>query len=374
MNRPAAPTRARTPLRRSLAGRTGAACVALAMAAPLARGQELDRSSVSGPAASQRVVVTGEGVASAYGAPASFSRSRFANLTNAYVLPPFAVYAGLIYEGNALRYDHPDHLFTQEIELGLPYRFGVAIENGQEAYRNRGQETTLSFELRYALADWNKIPLNPTFFVEYRKGFGHIFHDEGVPMRRDRGGGEEDDMGEEDLRAAAARHHHRRAKAEDDGGDDEGGDDEGEEEGGKRPRIPDAVEFRLLLAYDYHEKVEWAANFFFELEVQGDRGREWGFAQSVLTPVLSRERLKLGLEMQYSNFTDKDTRGDQAQRFVIGPTVAFKPTRNTRFDLSPLFGATFDAPRVQAFAVFSYTFGPGGEGKEAEAPASTRNR
>ena len=45
--------------------------------------------------------------------------------------------------------------------------------------------------------------------------------------------------------------------------------------------------------------------------------------------------------------------------FVIGPTVAFKPTRNTRLDLSPLFGVTFDAPRVQAFAVFSYTFGPG---------------
>ena len=100
--------------------------------------------------------------------------------------------------------------------------------------------------------------------------------------------------------------------------------------------------------------------------------------------------------MQYRNFTDKDTRNDPAQGFVIGPTVAFKPTRNTRFDVSPLFGVTFDAPRVQAFAVFSYTFGPGGEtppassegGKggvrsaqgrtapehEAEEPTSTRNR
>ena len=37
---------------------------------------------------------------------------------------------------------------------------------------------------------------------------------------------------------------------------------------------------------------------------------------------------------------------------------------------------TFDAPRVQVFAVFSYTFGPVGakEGHEAEEPASTRNR
>ena len=178
----------------------------------------------------------------------------------------------------------------------------------------------------------------------------------------------------------------RRDDGADDGGVDTGtdrrsthrdrkADDEEEADQGGRPRIPDAVEFRLLLAQDFNHKVEYAVNFFFELEVQGDRGREWGFAQSVLVPVLlSDERLKVGLEMQYSNFTDKDTRGDPANRFVIGPTIAFKPTRNTRIDLSPLIGATFDAPRFQGFAVFSYTFGPGGEAEGAEAPASTRNR
>src|SRR2546428_11887369 len=38
------------------------------------------------PAASEEVVVTGEEVPSAYGAPPAFSRSRFSPLTNAYVL------------------------------------------------------------------------------------------------------------------------------------------------------------------------------------------------------------------------------------------------------------------------------------------------
>jgi hypothetical protein len=114
-------------------------------------------------------------------------------------------------------------------------------------------------------------------------------------------------------------------------------------------------------------------NWFFEQEVEGDRGREWGFAQSAAMPVLlPNERLKVGVEMQYQNFTDQGTRDHPSHSFIIGPTIAWKPSRNTRFDLSPLFGATEDAPCVSVFAVFSFVFG--GESGEAEAPASTRNR
>src|SRR6267378_754299 len=82
-------------------------------------------------------VVTGEEVPSAYGAPPGFSRNRFSNLTNSYVLPPGAVYAGLIYQGDSLRFNRPDHMLTQEIELGLPHRFGVAVENTVENFRGR---------------------------------------------------------------------------------------------------------------------------------------------------------------------------------------------------------------------------------------------
>ncbi len=316
---------------------------------PLAAlAQDLNRSSL----AQAPVVVTDEGVPSAYGAPASFSRSRFANLTNAYVLPPWGVYTALIYEGDALRYEHPDHTLTEEFEFGLPHRFGVAIETGQEFFRGHGQEVSLSVEMRYALADWDKIPLNPTLFCEYRFGIGNIFHDEGIPMPMGKGEGAKEV-------------------------------DEGDSQ-------PDAVEFRILLAEEFRYHIEWATDLYFEQEDQGDRGREWGFAQSFLIPAfLPNDRLKLGLEMQYRQFTDSGSRGDPSEGFVIGPTIAFKPTRNTRIDLSPLAGVTADSPRVQAFAVFSYTFGPAGEaaseGKdvhgpshpvqehEAEEPTSTRN-
>ncbi len=227
----------------------------------------------------------------------------------------------------------PDHLFTQEVEVGLPYRFGIAAETTFESFNGGRGFSTASIEARYALADWNKIPLNPTLFVEYKFGVGPIRHDEGPPPP----------PGQVDPDAGTAQ-------------------------------IPNAYEMRLLLAQDFGDQIEWAMNFFFEKENTGDRGREWGVAQSATKPViLPNERLKVGVEMQYQNFTVKDTRGDPLHRFIIGPTIAWKPSANTRFDVSPLFGCTDDSPHVQVFAVFSWLLG-GSEGQEAEAPTSTRNR
>src|SRR5207237_628727 len=132
-------------------------------------------------AVAEHIVVTAEEAGSAYGAPPSFSRSRFSPTPTAYVLPPWSVYPSAIYQGDALRFNRPDHQFTQEVELGLPYRFGVAIENTVEAFRGTTQERTFSIEARYAFADWNKIPLNPTIFAEWKFGIVHILHDEGPP-------------------------------------------------------------------------------------------------------------------------------------------------------------------------------------------------
>jgi hypothetical protein len=291
----------------------------------------LDHRALAQAAAAEQIVVTGDDVGSAYGAPGGFSRTRFSPTTTAYVLPPWTFYFGEIYEGDAFRHGPPDHLFTQEIEMGLPYRFGVAAESNWERFNGGGGASSVSIEGRYAFADWGKIPLNPTVFAEYKFGVGPIRHEEG-PMPPP-----------------------------------------GEEESGP-PQHPDAYELRLLLADEFFNRFEWALNGFFEKENTGDRGREWGFAQSALTPVLlPHEQLKVGVEMEYKNFTVKDTRGDPQHSFVIGPTMAFRTTKNTRFDVSTLFGCTDDSPAVQVFAIFSWLIGPGGE-QGAEAPASTRNR
>jgi hypothetical protein len=284
----------------------------------------------------QPIVVTGEEVPSAYGAPPGLSRSRFSNVTQAYVLPPWAFFFGELFEGQGFRHGPPDYLFTQEIEMGLPYRFNVAAESQFERFNGGGGAQTVSLEARWALADWNKIPLNPTLFAEYKFGVGTIRHEE-VPPPPGEGGGEEE-----------------------------------EEEGGP-PKVPDAYEVRLLLAQEFFGRVEWAMNWFFEKENTGDRGREWGFSQAAMTPVLlPNERLKIGIEMEYKNVTTKDTRGDALNSFVIGPTVAWKPTASTRLDISPLFGCTHDSPVADVFVAFSWLFG--GERAEAEAPVSSRFR
>lgn len=295
------------------------------------------------------IVVHGDELPSAYGAPGGFSRSRFSPLTNAYVLPPGGVFAGLIYEGDLDTHGPTDHFFTQEVEVGLPYRFGVAVENEIEFAQGDSSNRAFSIEARWALADWDKIPLNPTLFAEYKFGTGKILHEEGPEeeMMEGEDNGEEPPPDEEEMMR---------------------------EEGG-RPDQPDAYEFRLLLSEEIAKNVEWSFNAFLENEVSGDRGREWGFAQAIETPLfLPHERFKAGIEMQYKNFTVKDTRGDPVHSFVIGPTFSFKPTARMRFDLSPLFGVTEDSPDVQLFAVFSYVFGGGGGEAGAEAPASTRNR
>jgi hypothetical protein len=175
-------------------------------------------------AAAEQIVITAPEIPSAYGAPGGFSQSRFSPITNAYVLPPGQIYASLIYENDVAHFRSPDHHFTEEVEVGLPYRINLAIENGVQRYDGTLQDATFSFEARYAFADWDKIPLNPTVFAEYKIGIGRILHDEGAPTPAHKFG--------------------------------PGGFDTSME-------IPDAYELRLLLSEEVFGRVEWALNTFF---------------------------------------------------------------------------------------------------------------
>ncbi|MEK0449999.1 MAG: hypothetical protein RL088_2267 [Verrucomicrobiota bacterium] len=58
---------------------------------------------------------------------------------------------------------------TAEIEIGLPHRmqldlyYDMAIDGSR-----RSRTEDFAVELRYALADWGKLPLNPTLYAEYK--------------------------------------------------------------------------------------------------------------------------------------------------------------------------------------------------------------
>ncbi len=334
-------------------------CAALCLLLSLASAARAQETTVT----TDSVIVSGQELPSAYGAPPGFSRTRFAPLTTAYVLPPGSFLAATIYEGDSFRHGPPSHSWTEEIEVGLPYRFGLAVEAQLEHFGGITQGRSVSVEARYALADWNKIPLNPTLFAEYKFGVGRILKDEALnqpPPAEMRAS-----VMQALSRLQSPRHHGFR------GGRKTEGDAFAAE--AAKPELPDAFEVRLLLSQDFGEHLEWAANGFFEREIGGDRGREWGVTQSLVVPLAPREVFKAGVEMEYLNFSDKGIRDDPEQRFTVGPTIAWKPARWCRIDVSELFGVTADSPRAQTFVVFSLLFGGTSKG-EAEVPVSSRNR
>src|SRR6266478_6497960 len=281
------------------------ACVALAiLSVPSATGQEIEN---------RQVVVQAEAgeLPSAYGAPPDLSHGRISTLTKSYVLSPFGFELEAGYEGAVFRHGLPTQLFRQEIEMGLPARFTVGIQNQVEHFAGETRDRSFTLEARYALADWNKLPLNPAISAEYQFGLSNA--------------------------------------------------------------LPDSGELALLISHDFPHLIEWAMNIFVDCEFGGRQSTSAGFAQSVEVPVLlPEEKLEVGLEMQYRSGGEAPGRNGTTKGLAIGPTLAWRPTKNARFDLSPLIGTSNHTPAVDVFAVFSFSFGGPTTG-ETEILASARS-
>src|SRR5438309_2741103 len=250
----------------------------------------------------RQVVVQAEAgeLPSAYGAPPDLSHGRISTLTKSYVLSPFSFELEAGSEGDIFRHGLPAQLFRQEIEMGLPARFTVGVQNQIEHLAGNTHDRSFTLEARYALANWNKLPLNPAISAEYRFGLSN--------------------------------------------------------------GLPDSGELALLISHDFPCEIEWAMNIFVDRDFGGKESTNAGFAQSVEVPVLlPEEKLEVGLEMQYRSGGEALGPIGTTKGLAIGPTLAWRPTKDARFDLSPLFGCSDHSPAVQVFAVFSYSFGgPGG--------------
>jgi hypothetical protein len=263
-------------------------------------------------AENRAVVVKAEGeeLPSAYGAPPDLSHGRISTLTKSYVLSPFSFELEAGYEGSIFRHGLPSQLFRQEIEMGLPARFTVGVQNQVEHFAGEIRERSFTLEGRYALANWDKLPLNPAISAEYRFGLSNA--------------------------------------------------------------LPDSGEIALLISHDFPHLIEWAMNIFVDRDFGGRESTSAGFAQSIEVPVLlPEEKLEVGLEMQYRSGGETAGFRGTTKGLEIGPTLAWRPTKKVRFDLSPLIGCADHTPAVQVFAVFSFSFG-GPAAADAEIPASAR--
>lgn len=251
-----------------------------------------------------------------YDQPEWTARRRFVT-TRVYVQPEGQAEVELGYDFARDPGGFNTQLFRQELEYGLPHRFQIDLENTFQNF-HEGEEGTdawhhdsTAFELRYALADWDKIPFNPTVSAAWK------------------------------LNDKAA----------------------------------DAVEGQLLLGAELSPQWHWGVNFLYEQQVGGDRFREKS-ASAALSYSLINEKLGLGLETKYAEESDKDTRGHPERRWSIGPSLQWRPSDETHFDLVPMWGATGAAPRFELFIFFGFEFGQGADDgdKHRVDPASLRGR
>src|SRR5437588_11394268 len=87
-----------------------------------------------------------EELPTAYGAPPDLSHGRISTLTKSYVLSPFSFELEAGYEGDFFRHGTPVHLFRQEIEMGLPARFTIGLQNQVEHFAGETRDRRFTLE------------------------------------------------------------------------------------------------------------------------------------------------------------------------------------------------------------------------------------
>ncbi len=254
------------------------------------------------------------------------ARRRFSE-TRVYVLPPWELAVDLNWEalkprgGDAEGGDAEEggtdlqHTLTQEIELGLPYRFQIDTElsGGTDPGRdNEWRFLSGSLELRWALASWDVIPLNPTLFGEWK---------------------------------------FRNAEA-------------------------DSYELRLLLGDELAPLWHYGIDFFYEHQVGDDFEQEFAVSGALSYSVID-DVAGIGVEMKFNAervpLGNEDT-GDYEYRFEIGPSFQWRPWERFHIDFVPLFGATDKSPTIDSFVIVGFDLGSGGERDQVSEPASLRNK
>jgi hypothetical protein len=188
--------------------------------------------------------------------------------------------------------------FYQEIEVGLPWRLQLSLENYYQNYREdqpkrpgwHDDNGTLGF--RYAFADWGKIPLNPAAGVAWKAISG----------------------------------------------------------------APDAVEYHFVLGQEFTPRCHWAANVAYERQWGGQRLRDTTIT-SGLTYTVFNERLNVGLEARHRR--SRDAKDAATTQFTWGPCVQIRPSDLLHVDFVPMWGAGKNSPVREFVMIVGFEFGEG---------------
>jgi hypothetical protein len=220
--------------------------------------------------------------------------------TRVYVLPP-----GQAQVEQWVRPTWPMHgltefRFLEEFAIGLPGRFQLDIYERwnvepNDADRQRANHEGVQIELRYALADWGVLPLNPTLYIEWV------------------------------------------------------------ERGGRQEK-PNVYEAKLLLGDQVLPNVFYGSNLILEQETSGGRATELSWSHAVSSTIIER-RLLMGMETLFTSASEHGDRIHPEISVLLGPSLQYRPTNRTFIDLVGLFGTTSESAKAQAYMVLGYQFG-----------------
>ncbi len=230
------------------------------------------------------------------------ARRAFAE-TDVYVIPPGEVEFNQFYILSHPKHEKPENLFESEFEFGLPWRTQVDVEFSYSLNSNHGRYDSTLVEVPHALADWGRIPLNPTVDAGWRFNNG----------------------------------------------------------------TDDSWFVRLLLAEELGPRVHFGANLSFERQIGGDLATAYELNTAVNYVVIDH-KLSIGAELlvehelareiEYDDYGVAESETERETSVMLGPSVLFRPSRQTYLSVVPLFGLTSDAPKLEAFFIFGIDFEP----------------
>ncbi|HET9833047.1 MAG TPA: hypothetical protein VFP91_15100, partial [Vicinamibacterales bacterium] len=216
--------------------------------------------------------------------------------TRVYVIPKGKVEAEYWLIPETPRDGQTDTASQYEIEFGLPGRFQIDLYAVGHKTGIDGQfgVTESKAELRWAFADWGKIPGNPTLYVEWKN----------------------------------------------------------------ENNAPDHFEGKLLLGGQITSGWHWGSNFVWEHTMGGDQenSNEWtvGLSRTVRD---SKFDLGLETQLALVDaLTGHGGRSPFEKQFLIGPSMQLRPLPQMHIDFAPLIGVTDAAPRTKIIAVLGWEF------------------
>jgi len=229
-----------------------------------------------------------------YDQPRWTTRRRFSE-TRAYVMPEseFEFEYWSIVE--VPRHGEPATIQTKyEVEMGLPHRlqldlYGITdktIHNGPLKFDEQ------DLEVRYAIANWGKLPGNPTMYAEY--------------------------------------------KALD--------------------SVADHYEFKLLFADETSIKgLHWAANAVFEHEMGGPQTNSYELTGGASYTMID-QKFSVGLETKLDCEDTKFKRKLDRPEVLLGPSFQISPLKQMHINIAPLAGLTRNSLAFKSLLIVGWEF------------------